>query len=108
MARSATVQKRLKLCEGLRSGEELTHHKIDLEAAVQPNEEGVVRGGLEDVLFRLYPIDILVVRHQLLLDHLHCVDAPVLLQLHHQHLQKTGQRRDKDQARALSNGRTLA
>ena len=58
----------------------------DLEAAVQPDEEGVVGGGLEDVLLGLHPVDVLVVRHQLLLDHLHRVDPLVLLQLHHQHL----------------------
>ena len=60
----------------------------DLEAAVQPDEEGVVGGGLEDVLLGLHPVDVLVVRHQLLLDHLHGVDALVLLQLHHQYLQQ--------------------
>ena len=53
---------------------------------MESDEEGVVGGGLEDVLLGLHPVDVLVVRHQLLLDHLHRVDPLVLLQLHHQHL----------------------
>lgn len=57
-----------------------------LEARVQADEEGVVGGGLEDVLLRLHPVDVLVVGDEGLLYHLHGVDALCLLQLHHQHL----------------------
>ncbi len=57
-----------------------------LEARVQPDQERVVGGRLEDVLLRLHPVDVLVVRHQLLLDDLHGVDALRRLELHHQHL----------------------
>lgn len=57
-----------------------------LEARVQADQERVVRGDLEDVLFGLHPVDVLVVAHQRLLDHLHRVDALGLLQLDHHHL----------------------
>lgn len=46
----------------------------------------MVRGGLEHVLLRLDPVDVLVVGDERLLDDLHRVDAARLLQLHHQHL----------------------
>lgn len=58
-----------------------------LEAGVQPHQEGVVGGGLEHMLLRLHPVDVLVIRHQSLLDHLHRVHAFCALQFYHQHLE---------------------
>ena len=57
-----------------------------LEARVQPYQERVIRGGLEDVLLRLHPVNILVVRYQRLLDYLHRVDALRRLELDHEDL----------------------
>lgn len=57
-----------------------------LEARVQADQERVVRSDLEDVLFGLHPVDVLVVAYQRLLDHLHRVDALGLLQFDHHHL----------------------
>jgi hypothetical protein len=57
-----------------------------LEAGVEADEEGVIRGRLEHVLLRLHPVDVLVVGDQGLLYHLHSVNALRLLQLDHEDL----------------------
>ena len=57
-----------------------------LEAGVKTNEEGMISSSLEDVFLCLHPVDVLVIRHQLLLDHLHGVDPPCRLELDHEDL----------------------
>ena len=47
--------------------------RLGLKARVQADQERVVRGLLEHVLLRLHPVDVLVVVHNGLLDHLHGV-----------------------------------
>ena len=44
----------------------------------------MVAGRLKNMLLRLHPVDILVIRHQLLLYHLHRVDPLSRLELHHE------------------------
>lgn len=60
--------------------------RIGLEARVQPHQKRMIGRRLEHMLLGLHPVDVLVVRHQRLLDHLHRIDAARAAQLHHQHL----------------------
>ena len=46
----------------------------------------MVAGRLKNMLLRLHPVDVLVIRHQLLLYHLHRVDPFRRLELHHEDL----------------------
>ena len=57
---------------------------VCLEARVESHKERVVGGCLEDVFLRLHPVDVLIIRHHLLLDDFHGVNASRLLQLNHQ------------------------
>lgn len=69
-----------------------------LETRVQSHEEGVIRGGFKDVLFRLNPVDVLVIGDQSFLDHFHRVDPLRLPELDHEDL---GVRASSDNAYQL-------
>lgn len=57
-----------------------------LEAGVQAHQKRMIWGRLKHVFLCLHPIDVLIVCHQGLLDHLHGVNPLSTLQLHHQDL----------------------
>ena len=57
-----------------------------LEARVKSNQEWVVACCLKDMLLGLHPVNVLVVCHQLLFNHLHCIDPLGRLQFDHKDL----------------------
>ena len=64
-----------------------------LEAGMEADKEGMVRGGFEDVLFCLHPVDVFFVADQFFLDHFHRIEALSRVQTDQENLKLKSRKR---------------